>query len=75
MHRLVLRALAQKDSVVLLARTLNKCRHHGVKFALVILVCRRLDNLDQTVKALKDILMRGGIINLGGPGYRRAWSK
>lgn len=60
MHRLVLRALAQKDSVVLLARTLNKCRHHGVKFALVILVCRRLDNLDQTVKALKDILMRVG---------------
>lgn len=68
MHRLVLGALAQKDSVVLLARTLNKCRHHGVKLALVILVRRRLDNLDQTVKALKDNLMRGGVINFSCRG-------
>ena len=75
MHRLVLGALAQKDSVVLLARALNKCRHHGVKLALVILVRRRLDNLDQTVKALKDNLMRGGISKSQLPGYRRAWSK
>ena len=36
--------------------------------ALVILVSRRLDNLDQTVKALKDNLMRGGIINLSCRG-------
>lgn len=70
MHRLVLGALAQKNSVVLLARTLNKCRHHGVKLALVILMGRRLDNLDQTVKALKDNPMRGGIINLSCRGTR-----
>lgn len=68
MHRLVLGAFTQKNSVVLLARALNERRHHGVKLALVILVGRRLDNLNQTVKALKDNLMRRGVFNLGGRG-------
>ena len=39
-----------------------------MELTLVVLVRCRLDNLDQTVKALKDDLVRCGIINLGGRG-------
>ena len=68
MNGLILGALAQQHRIVLFTRTLNERRHHGMELTLVVLVRCRLDNLDQTVKALKDDLVRCGIINLGGRG-------
>ena len=65
MNGLILRTLAQQHRVILFARTLNKGRHNGVELTLVILVRCGLDNLYQTVEALKNHLMRRGIVNLG----------
>ena len=39
-----------------------------MKLTLVILVCRGLDNLNQTVETLENNLMRRRIVNLGGRG-------
>ena len=39
-----------------------------MKLALVILVCRGLDNLNQAVETLENNLMRRRIVNLGGRG-------
>ena len=68
MNRLVLGALTKKNSIILLARTLNERGHHGVKLALVVLMRRGLDNLHQTVKTLKNDLVRCGVIDLGSRG-------
>ena len=65
MNGLILRTLAQQHRVILFARTLNKRRHNGVELTLVIFVRSGLNNLHQTVEALKNHLMRRGIINLG----------
>lgn len=39
-----------------------------MKLALVILVCRGLDNLNQAVETLENNLMRRRIVNLSGRG-------
>ena len=68
MHGLILGTLAQQDRVVLFTRSLNERRNHSMKLTLVILVCRGLDNLNQTVETLENNLMRRRIVNLGGRG-------